>query len=50
MKDTPFYVRDTTDFLTKMEDIEGLLPGTLLCTIDVSSLYTNIPNSEGLHA
>jgi hypothetical protein len=43
-------VQNTTDFLTKLEHIENLLPGTILCTIDVSSLYTNIPNEEGITA
>ena len=47
---TPSYVRDTTDFLCKIADVQGLLPGTILCTIDVSSLYTNIPNDEGIQA
>jgi len=47
---TPSYVKDTTDFLCKLADVQELLPGTILCTIDVSSLYTNIPNNEGIQA
>jgi hypothetical protein len=50
VQNTPSFVRDTTDFLTKLQNIEGLLEGTLLCTIDVNSLYTNIPNKEGIEA
>ena len=44
------YVRDTTDFLRKIKDIPALPPGTLLVTLDVTSLYTNIPNKEGIRA
>ena len=47
---TRSYVKDTTDFINKIEDIRGLREGTTLCTIDVSSLYTNIPNQEGINA
>jgi hypothetical protein len=42
VQQTSSYVRDTTDFLCKLEDVTDLLPGALLCTIDVTSLYTNI--------
>jgi hypothetical protein len=48
--ETPSYVKDTTDFINKIECVSNLLPGTILCTIDVSSLYTNIPNQEGIEA
>ena len=47
---TKSYVKDTTDFINKIETITGLKSGTILCTIDVSSLYTNIPNQEGIDA
>ena len=50
VQQTQSYVRDTTDFLCKIEDVQDLLPGTILCTIDVASLYTNIPNAEGILA
>jgi len=50
VQQTPSFVKDTTDFLCKIEEASDLLPGTLLCTIDVSSLYTNIPNNEGIAA
>ena len=49
----PSFVQDDMDFLRHVEDINqsGPLPeGSLLCTLDVSSLYTNIPHSEGLAA
>ena len=41
------YVRDSGHFLWLLENIN--LPNTpILCTLDVTSLYTNIPNSEGI--
>ena len=46
----PSYVRDTTDFLLKPQQIPHLPAGCLLVTLDVSSLYTNIPHSEGIIA
>jgi len=47
---TKSFVRDTTDFLNKTINVGNLKPGTILCTIDVTSLYTNIPNDEGIAA
>ena len=44
------YVQDTNDFLNRLNAL-GLQPeNTLLVTMDVTSLYTNIPNDEGLRA
>ena len=48
--DLPAYVRDTTDFLRKLKQIGPLPKGTLLVTLDVESLYTNIPNDFGIRA
>ena len=49
----PSYIKDTTHFINIMKNIqldpEDLLV-TLLVTIDVSSLYTNIPHNEGIAA
>jgi len=47
---TASYVKDTTDFINKIESIDKVSAGTILCTIDVTSLYTNIPNNEGIIA
>jgi len=47
---TKSYVRDTTDFINKIEALPQLIGDTTLCTIDVTSLYTNIPNDEGIAA
>jgi peptide-methionine (R)-S-oxide reductase len=47
---TRSYVRDTTDFINKIESITTLPAECYLCTVDVTSLYTNIPNDEGVTA
>ena len=44
----PSYIRDTTDFLNRLRRLLPLPPGTLMVTLDVSSLYTNIPHAEGI--
>ena len=49
-KELPSYVKDTTDFINKIKDIGPLPSNSYLFTMDVSSLYTNIPHNEGLHA
>ena len=46
----PSYIKDTTHFLQIMSEVGPLPPGCLLVTLDVSSLYTNIPNAEGIQA
>ena len=46
----PSYIKDTTHFLKKLDDLKELPPGSLLVTLDVSSLYTNIPHNEGIKA
>ncbi|RUS70853.1 hypothetical protein EGW08_021381, partial [Elysia chlorotica] len=49
----PSYVQDDMDFLRKIEEINALgplSPDTILCTMDVSALYTNIPHEEGIDA
>ncbi|XP_078374508.1 uncharacterized protein LOC144658057 [Oculina patagonica] len=46
----PSYIKNTTDLLNKLNDIDTLPPSTILVTLDVSSLYTNIPTNEGINA
>ena len=46
----PSFLKDTTDFLHSLHAIGKTPPGTLLATLDVTSLYTNIPNDEGIRA
>ena len=47
MTTLPSFVRDTADFLSHIKDVTLQDDHTLL-TIDVSSLYTNIPHNEGI--
>ena len=46
----PSFVKDTTHFLRLINDLGQLPDNCILVTMDVSSLYTNIPNNEGLTA
>ena len=47
---TKSYIRDTQDFITKIKKIGPIPEGSFLVILDVSSLYTNIPNQEGITA
>ena len=40
----PSHLKDTTDYLQKMESMNPLPSGTILVSMDVTSLYTNIPH------
>ena len=42
------YIRDTTDFLNTLRKLPALPPGTLMVTLNISNLYTNIPHEEGI--
>ena len=42
------YIKDTNDFLRKLQNLPKLPDDVILCTIDVVGLYPNIPNEEGL--
>ena len=49
----PSYLQDTPDFLRSIEELNQLGPipdNAILVSIDVSGLYTNIPQEEGLDA
>ena len=50
VKQIPSNVRDTTDFLERLQNMPILLQETLLVTRDEKSLYTNIPHSKGIEA
>ena len=50
IKCIPSYIKDTTHFLQCLMRIGNLPPGSILGTLDVASLYTNIPNKEGMEA
>ena len=45
----PSYVQDTTDYLKKI-DSKTMPDNTLLVSMDVTSLYTNIPHDDGITA
>lgn len=49
MKATPSYIRDSKQFINLLESLK-MPPHTILLTIDVTSLYTNIPQEEGISA
>ena len=42
------YMRDTNDFLRKLQNLPKFPDDVILCTIDVVRLYPNTPNGEGL--
>ena len=44
------YIKDTNDFLRKLDALPPLPEDTILCTIDVVGLYPNIPHEGGLVA
>ena len=44
------YIRDTTDFINKLKNIDFVPHNAILATLDVRSLYSNIKHNEGLSA
>ena len=50
MKQIPSYVKDTNDFINKINAVKSVPKNSYLVTMDVRSLYTNIPNAEGISA
>ena len=42
------YIKDTNDFLRKLQNLAKLPDDAILCTIDLVVLYRNTPNDEGL--
>ena len=50
MRKCKSYIRDTKDFLSKLNDIKSLPNNAILVTMDVASLYTNIDHNEGASA
>ena len=44
------FIKDTKDFLIKLKSIEKVPENSILVTMDVSSLYTNIDHTEGAEA
>jgi len=51
VKQLPSYIKNTDDFISKLSNIkQPLAKDIILVTVDVNSLYTNIPHTEGLLA
>ncbi len=46
----PSYSRDTTGFLNRLHSIENIQASDFLCSLDVTSLCTNVPDLENLEA
>ena len=44
------YIKDTNDFLRKLDALPSLSEDIILCTIDVVGKYPNIPHEDGLVA
>ena len=47
-KSLPSYIKDTSDFINRIDETKDINKDTILVTLDVKSLYTNIPNHEGI--
>ena len=47
VKQIPSYVKDTNDFINAVKSVSK---NSYLVTMDMRSLYTNIPNTEGISA
>ena len=50
MQFIPSYIKDTTEFINKLASGKTIPPEVLLVTMDVTSLYTNIPHVDGMVA
>ena len=50
MFNLPSFVKDTSDFISKVKGTSFKSKDTFLVTLDVSSLYTNIPHEDGVDA
>ena len=50
VKELKSYVKDTTDFVNKIESQPNVPETSYLVSTDVRSLYTNIPHKEGIAA
>jgi hypothetical protein len=47
IENLPSHIKDTTDYLKKMENLT-IPENTTLVTMNVTSLYTNIPHDDGI--
>ena len=49
MKELPSYLRDSSHLIILIRNLQ-IPKDSILATLDVTSLYTNIPNDEGIEA
>ena len=49
-QELPSYIKNTTHFMQKIDEVGEISEDTYMVTIDVKSLHTNIDNDEGLQA
>ncbi|CAJ0966383.1 unnamed protein product [Ranitomeya imitator] len=47
---TKSFILDTSDFLKKIQEINTVPVNSILCTLDVNSLYTSITHDTGIEA
>ena len=47
-KSLPLCIKDTSDFISRINETRDISKETLRATLNVNSLYTNIPNREGM--
>ena len=50
VKKIPSFRKDTNKFLCKLHNLQSIPSNSLLVTLDVSVLYTNIPHDQGIEA
>ena len=50
VKQIPTYVKDTSDFISKLKVVVTVPDNSCLVSLDVKSLYRNIPDSEVIKA
>ena len=48
VREIPSYVKDTSDFLYKINTVEFVPDNSYLVSLDFKPLYTSIPNVEGI--
>ena len=47
VREITLYIKDTNDFINKIDNF-AVPPDSFLVTMDVKSLYTSMPNNEGI--
>ena len=50
MQFIPSYIKDTTEFINKLASVKTIPLEVLLVTMDVTSLYANIPHVDEVDA